>query len=139
MVQKGVFHIFISLDFQSDIPIYLQLRNKIIEGIASKQLLPGDPLPSVRALAQDLGVNMHTINKAYQLLKQDGFILIHRQKGVVVNPEGMPRMTEEFSSQLLEHLRPLISEAICRGMSEGEFLTICSNIFQGIKQGGESL
>lgn len=61
--------LFISFDFQSDAPIYVQLRNKIIEGIASKQLNPGDPLPSVRNLAKDLGVNMHTINKAYQLLK----------------------------------------------------------------------
>ena len=99
--------LFISFDFQSDAPIYVQLRNKIIEGIASKQLNPGDPLPSVRNLAKDLGVNMHTINKAYQLLKTDGFIQIHRQRGVGrrYNPDGFPEVTTDFLEKVEEELR----------------------------------
>src|SRR5699024_5946312 len=78
----------ITLDLESEVPIYLQLRNKIIEGIASQSFQPGDTLPSVRQMASDLRVNMHTVNKSYQLLKQDGFLLIHRQKGVVIHPDG---------------------------------------------------
>lgn len=124
----------ILLDFQSDRPIYVQLKEKIIEGIASGRLKPGDPLPSVRSLAKDIGINMHTVNKAYQLLKQDGFIQIHRQKGVVVNPDGMPPADEVYISQLEENLRPLISESICRGMSEADFLSHCRRLFQDIQK-----
>lgn len=127
----------ITLDLQSESPLYMQLRNKIIEGIATKQLKPGEPLPSVRMMAQDLGVNMHTINKAYQLLKQDGFIQIHRQKGVVINPDGMPPLTDEFIQMLDESLQPLISEAICRGMNEDEFLNKCKGFFTQYKKEGE--
>ena len=114
----------LTLDLQSELPMYLQLRNKIIEGIASEKLLPGEALPSVRAMAADLGVNMHTINKTYQLLKQDGFILIHRQKGVVIHPDGMPVISDEYVKGLNEQLRPLISESICRGMDEKELIQL---------------
>ena len=82
---------YIELDFESETPIYEQLKNQIIIGIAKKQFQPGERLPSVRALASDIGINLHTVNKAYQQLKQDGFLLIHRQRGVVINPEGPPQ------------------------------------------------
>ncbi|MCU9600169.1 GntR family transcriptional regulator [Pallidibacillus thermolactis] len=127
----------IMIDLQSETPIYMQLKNKIMEGIASKQIQPGDPLPSVRNLAQDLGINMHTVNKAYQLLKQDGFIHIHRQKGVVVNPDGMPKVDASYVTLLKERLRPLISESICRGMDEKEIFIYCKEIMDEIKKGGE--
>lgn len=124
----------LALDLQSETPIYMQLRNKIIEGIASKELELGEALPSVRSMASDLGVNMHTINKAYQLLKQDGYILIHRQKGVVINPDGMPAIDEVYTANLRGQLRPLISEALCRGMEESEFQLLCKEIFSEIKR-----
>ncbi|MEK3889592.1 GntR family transcriptional regulator [Bacillus sp. FSL K6-3431] len=124
----------LALDLQSETPIYMQLRNKIIEGIASKELKLGEALPSVRSMAADLGVNMHTVNKAYQLLKQDGFILIHRQKGVVINPDKMPVIDEAYIANLREQLRPYISEAICRGMEESEFEILCKEIFTEIKR-----
>ena len=125
------------IDLQSETPIYMQLKNKIMEGIASKQIQPGDPLPSVRNLAQDLGINMHTVNKAYQLLKQDGFIHIHRQNGVVVNPDGMPKVDPSYVTLLKERLRPLISESICRGMDEKEIFIYCKEIMDEIKKGDE--
>ena len=65
----------LEINFESDEPIYLQLRNRIIEGIAQKKLCPGDILPSVRIMAADLGINLHTVNKSYNLLKKDGFII----------------------------------------------------------------
>lgn len=86
----------IQLDMQSELPIYSQLVYQIIEGIAGGELQLGEALPSVRNLAADIGVNLHTVNKAYTLLKQDGYILVHRQKGVVVNPDGMPGLTDDF-------------------------------------------
>ncbi len=129
----GGVELIIKIDLQSELPIYTQLKNQIIEGIASGQLKMGEDLPSVRNLASDIGVNMHTVNKAYNLLKQDGYIQIHRQKGVVVNPDGMPEVSEDYIKQLQQDIRPLVAEVICRGMSEEEFLKLCKEIFNDIK------
>lgn len=125
--------IIIVLDLQSETPIYTQLVNRIIEGIASGSLKPGEPLPSVRSLAADIGVNMHTVNKAYSILKQEGFIQIHRQKGVVVQPDGMPGVTGEYLDKLKEALRPLAAEAACRGMNKQELQNIVEAIYTQLK------
>ncbi|AWB43355.1 GntR family transcriptional regulator [Paenibacillus sp. CAA11] len=122
----------IQLDMQSDVPIYTQLVNQIIEGIASGRLIPGEALPSVRSLASDIGINLHTVNKAYTLLKQEGYIQIHRQKGVVVDPDGMPPVTPEYTAKQHDQLKPIIAEAICRGMSQEELLSIVQSIYRDI-------
>ena len=62
----------IEIDFSSDEAIYIQLTNQIIMGIATSRLQEGDTLPSVRQLADTVGINMHTVNKAYSLLRQEG-------------------------------------------------------------------
>ena len=75
---------FIELDFNSNEAIYMQLRNQIILGIAQDKIKNGESLPSVRQLAEDIGVNMHTVNKAYALLRNDGYLKLDRRKGAVV-------------------------------------------------------
>ncbi len=124
----------IQLDLQSETPIYTQLKNKIVEGIAAGQLAPGEGLPSVRAMASDLGINMQTVNKTYQLLKKDGFILIHRQKGVVIHPESIPLADDNYLASLEANMRPLVAESICRGMEEKQFLALCARIFSDIQK-----
>lgn len=119
----------LKLDFQSEVPIYSQLRIQIIEGIATGKLKRGEALPSVRQLAADLGINLHTVNKTYAILKQDGFITIHRQKGVVVNDDRGPKLTDEYLLQLHNDLRSFITEAVCRGLKNEDFCKICSEIF----------
>ena len=64
---------YIEIDFNSDEAIYSQLCDQIIMGIAAARLNDGDPLPSVRQLANDIGINMHTVNKAYTVLRQQGY------------------------------------------------------------------
>ncbi len=75
---------FIEIDFQSEEAIYSQLVNQIVYLIATNQINEGDSLPSVRQLADNLGINMHTVNKAYTILKQDGFVKVDRRKGAVI-------------------------------------------------------
>ncbi|MFQ3545320.1 GntR family transcriptional regulator [Halobacillus rhizosphaerae] len=121
---------FIHLDLEAKEPIYTQLKNEIIAGIAKQELVPGEGLPSVRSLAKDLSINLHTVNKAYQQLKQEGFILIHRQKGVVINPDGIPEAGNEEIQRIKKDLRPMIAESICRGIEEEEYIEMCRMIFR---------
>jgi DNA-binding transcriptional regulator YhcF (GntR family) len=129
----GMKNMYIQLDFESETPIYEQLKNEIIIGIAKKELQPGERLPSVRSLASDIGINLHTVNKAYQQLKQDGFLLIHRQKGVVVNPEGAPKANKSYEKKLREILRPLIATTVCKEMTEEQFKKIIQSIYSEIQ------
>jgi len=72
------------IDFNSDEAIYIQLCNQIIVGIAADKIKEGDSLPSVRQLADDVGINMHTVNKAYSILRQEGFVKLDRRRGAVI-------------------------------------------------------
>lgn len=73
----------LKLDFSSDIPIYQQIRNQIVLSVADGTIRPGEKLPSMRTLAAESGINMMTVNKAYQLLKQEGYLIIDRRNGAV--------------------------------------------------------
>ena len=75
---------FVRIDQALDVPLYQQLRNEIVRGIAQEELAPGDALPSVRNLASDLGINLHTVNKAYALLRDEGFVLMRGRQGAFV-------------------------------------------------------
>ena len=82
--EKGVTRMLIEVDFNSDEAIYVQLCNQIILGIAMSDIQEGDSLPSVRQLADTVGVNMHTVNKAYHVLKQEGYISLDKRRGAVI-------------------------------------------------------
>ena len=100
----------IEIDFQSDEAIYMQLRNQIILGIATSVIREGDPLPSVRQLAGDIGINMHTVNKAYSVLRQEGFVTIDRRKGAVI---ALDANKLQAVAELREQLRVLLAKSIC--------------------------
>ncbi len=107
----------IRIDFGSDEALYVQLYNQIIYGIANAQLLPGDSLPSVRELAEDIGINMHTVNKAYAILRQEGYLRLDRRNGAViaVNSDKLRAM-----EQLKNEMRISLAKALCRGLSDEE-------------------
>lgn len=118
----------IAINEYSDVPIYMQIRNQIVLGISDGRLMPGEQLPTVRGLAEEMGVNSMTVNKAYQLLKQEGYIYTDRRNGAKV------REQLEFSSELpaesKELLRQVISEAKIRGISKEEFFKLCEEYFK---------
>lgn len=120
---------FIELNFKSTIPIYEQLKNEIIIGIAKGEISFGERLPSVRQLAGDIGINMHTVNKAYKQLEEEGFVSIHRQKGVVVNSEGPPIADKQYRLNLKTILKPMIANAFCRDIEQEEFVKIIEQIY----------
>lgn len=118
----------LQLNFSAEIPIYQQIRNQIVVGIASGELRPGDRLPTIRALANESGVNVMTVNKAYALLKQEGYILADRRGGTVVAGEPGPN---RLPPQSQEALSVIISEAKLAGMSRQDFLQLCGTLFDG--------
>jgi len=111
-----------------------QLRDQIVFGIASRRLEPGEALPSVRCLAADLGINLHTVNKAYSLLCDEGYIVMDRRKGAVV--AASTPANEAFAEKLSRSLALSAAEAVCRGMNESEFLNLCGNNFKQAVNGG---
>ena len=107
----------IEIDFQSDEAIYMQLRNQIVLGIATSMLQEGDTLPSVRQLADDIGINMHTVNKAYSVLRQEGFVTIDRRRGAVV---ALDDNKAQAIVEMQNRLRVLLAKGICKKITRGE-------------------
>jgi len=122
----------IEINFESDIPIYTQLRNEILRGIASGKLAEGEILPSVRQLASDIGINMHTVNKAYNILKQEGFLTIDRRKGAVINTKNLRYKKETFIN-IEKELNPIIAEGICCDISKNDFIEMINKIYDDYK------
>ncbi len=126
----------ISVDFNSETPIYEQLKEQIVMGIASGALKPGEKLPSIRQMAEDLGVNLHTINKAYNQLKADGLLANDRRKGAVV-PSLPQKATARQKEELRQKLKPLIAKAICYGLSKKEIQSMCNSLYDQITGGSD--
>ncbi|GCD84807.1 GntR family transcriptional regulator [Parageobacillus thermoglucosidasius] len=124
----------IRIDFKSETPIYLQLSNQIIENIANGNLKPGEEVPSIRSLAADLGINMHTVNKAYSLLKQKGLLTMHNSRGIVATGSHIAEDEKNMSS-VKKALRPIIAESICYGFTNIQLKEIIDELYKDIKGG----
>lgn len=121
----------LSIAFDSDTPIYTQIYEQLIIGMASGQLQVGESLPSVRALAAEIGVNLHTVNKAYAMLRDEGYIKMDRRTGAVVTKPP----AEDLTDALTDRLRPIAAQAMAKGVSEQAFLEICQSIFKEFREG----
>lgn len=126
----------IELDMNSSTPIYVQLRNQIVMGIGRGELKLGESLPTVRQLAQDIGVNTMTVNKAYQILKTEGYIKIDRRHGEIVSDNI--DMDIVFREKLENELELLLAEAAINGMDKNDFLSMCNEIYSKMKVSGDS-
>ncbi|SKA78343.1 DNA-binding transcriptional regulator YhcF, GntR family [Caloramator quimbayensis] len=120
----------IKLDMSSSIPIYVQLRNQIVMGIAKGELQVGDYLPTVRQMAQDSGINVMTVNKAYSILKSEGFIEIDRRFGAKICPRKDSSF--EFREKLEEELSLIIAESELKGIDKNDFFEMCKSIYDRI-------
>jgi len=123
----------IEIDFNSDEALYMQLRNQIILGIATNRFQEGDSLPSVRQMAESIGINMHTVNKAYTVLKQEGYVKVDRRKGAViaVDLDKMQAMTE-----LRKELQVVLAKSSCRNISREEIHALIDEIYEDYERKG---
>ena len=123
----------IKIRLDSEIPIYEQLRRQLIIAIAKGDFVPGEELPSVRQLSGDLGINLHTVNKTYNILKDQGYLTVSRRKGTMVK-ESLPAIQKEFIEILKEELRYLIADGKNRGMSKSEVLDLLKDIYEELER-----
>lgn len=130
----------LTLDLSSQTPIYQQIRDQIVLAVAEGRLQAGERIPSMRTLADEIGINMMTVNKAYQLLRQEGYLQIDRRSGARITlPAGSAILSatgdiaKEASAAALTPFLPqlelLISEARLHGVSRETFLSVCRDIF----------
>ncbi|MBD5521591.1 MAG: GntR family transcriptional regulator [Lachnospiraceae bacterium] len=117
----------IEIDFNSDEALYLQLRNQIILGIATSRFREGDVLPSVRQLADNIGINMHTVNKAYSVLRQEGFVKVDRRRGAIIAIDIDKMQAVE---EMRETLQVIIAEAMCKNISREEVHALIDEIYK---------
>ena len=120
----------IEIDTLSPSPIYEQIREQIVLGVAAKRLARGEALPSVRRLAADLGINLHTVNKAYSILCEEGYVVIDRRKGALIAQDI--KRDVKFETALSEKLVKAAAEAICHNLNENDFILLCEKCYREI-------
>lgn len=121
-----VSNMILEIDFDSDEALYIQLRNQIIIGIATERIREGETLPSVRQLADTIGINMHTVNKAYSVLKQEGFVKLDRRRGAVISLD-----TDKLQAlqELERDLSVILARGVCKNVTRQEVHQLVDSIF----------
>ena len=127
----------LEIDEQSEQPIYQQLIDQIIVGIAKGELVPNESLPAIRQLADEIGVNMMTVSKAYNKLKQSGYIVTDRRNGTKIAAKLPP--TAVWQQQLHERLELLLDESFLHQQSEAEIQALIQKIYQNFDSKGRAL
>ena len=118
--------LLIEVDFNSDEALYIQLRNQIILGIAASHFQEGQSLPSVRQLADEIGINMHTVNKAYSVLRQEGFLKVDRRHGAVI---ALDTDKIQAKAKMKEEMKVIIAKGRCKNISREEMHTLMDEIY----------
>ena len=116
----------VEIDFNSEEALYIQLINQIIIGIATDQIREGDTLPSVRQLADNIGINMHTVNKAYSVLKQEGFLRVDRRRGAVI---ALDTDKMRAISEMRRDLGVILARGVCKNVSREEVHNLVDSIY----------
>jgi DNA-binding transcriptional regulator YhcF (GntR family) len=118
----------ITIDQALETPVYRQLERQLVAAVASGELAKGEKLPSVRSLAQDLGINLHTVNKAYAKLVEDGLFVSLGSKGTFVAGAELPAdRTTGIRSVLSSEIAALAARWIALGGSKDSFVKLCDD------------
>ena len=118
----------LQIDFRSGLPIYTQIVNQVQAQVVSGVLEPGDQLPTVRALAEELRVNFNTVARAYRLLDEERIISTQQGRGTYITEIPPPKVSERLRKEMLEALAErYISEAMRLEFSKSEIKQMVSD------------
>lgn len=113
--------LILQIDFRSGLPIYTQIVNQVQSQVVAGVLKPGDQLPTVRALAEELRVNFNTVARAYRLLDEARIISTQQGRGTYITEIPPPKVTAQLRKESLEALtHRFISEAMHLDFSKAE-------------------
>ncbi len=115
----------IKLNINSETPVYLQLRNEIIKRIALGEVNPGEKLPTVRDMAKQVGLNPMTVNKTYQILKEEGIVKTEGRNGVTVREDIVAN--ELFLSKINNEVELMVTESLVRGFNIEKIIELIEN------------
>ena len=115
----------LKIDTSSEEPNYLQIEQQIKEGIITGKLLPNEKLPSVRELANELGINPNTVMKAYQNLENEGYIYMLSKKGAFVSEKSYDNQNE-----ILNELKTVFMKAKDMGVKYDEIVDTVNEVFK---------
>lgn len=121
----------LEIDFNSEEALYIQLRNQIIIGIATERIHEGDSLPSVRQLAEHIGINMHTVNKAYSVLKQEGFVRLDRRRGAVI---ALDADKLRALREMERDMGVILARGVCKNVSRQEVHDLVDSIYDAFSR-----
>jgi len=122
----------VEIDPQSEVPLYQQLRDRVVEAIAEGRLAPGDQLASVRQLAVAFGINVATVSKGYELLRQEGLIRTNQKSGsVVARGPGSGPASAGFIEEWTTRLRTLLAEADAQGVPHARLVELTRDTVAG--------
>jgi len=128
----------LQVDLTSETPIYQQLRDRIVEAIAEGTVAEGDSLPTTRGLAADFGINFHTVNKAYDQLRQQGLVRLTRKTGAVIHRDAASGPPESgFVTEWRPRLRTLLAEAVAHGMAAPDIVGVCTELLTAFTEAGQ--
>jgi GntR family transcriptional regulator len=130
--------LILQIDFRSGLPIYIQIVNQVQAQVAAGILKPGDQLPTVRALAEELRVNFNTVARAYRILDEARIISTQQGRGTYITEIPPPQVTEKLRKESLEALtQRYISEAMRLDFSKAEITEIIKDQLKAWKVGVE--
>lgn len=124
---------WISLNEQDSHPIYLQIINQVKEQVFKGSLKPGDELPSVRELADSLGVNMHTVRSAYLKLRDQGIVNLRLGRRAKIARLKPAAVTEAVEADFKKQIKELITDAFLTGFSPDDLLKLFTRQLEELK------
>ena len=127
----------IVIDIDNSVPLFAQLIGQIKKAVLSDQISPGDALPSIRQLANDLDVNNKTVAKAYRLLERDSVIQTKGYRGTFVHPEAKANSTVDLSAWVAVRLGETIKTLRESGATDSEIRIAFGGLMQKRTNGGE--
>ncbi len=118
----------ISIDLNGSDPVFAQLIGQIKAAVQSGALGPGDPLPSIRQLANDLELNSKTVAKAYRLLERDSVVETRGYRGTFVHPEAKSNSEVDLNAWVNQTLTATIAEFRKSGVTDAEIRNAFVNV-----------
>jgi len=131
--------LILQIDFRSGLPIYTQIVNQVQAQVASEILKPGDQLPTVRALAEELRVNFNTVARAYRILDEARIISTQQGRGTYITEIPPPNVSEKLRRETLEALtQKYVGEAMRLEFSKSEIKQMVSDQLKAWNESNKS-